>query len=218
MKTFYKLIILIIMVMPFSVFAEEITVNENEMVVTLEKCIDGDTATFKDSSGNTYKTRFLAIDTPETVHPTKKVEAYGKEASTYTCETLTNSKEIKLEMDLGSDRVDKYGRLLAWVFTDGVLLQNSLIEKGLAKVSYLYGDYKYTDILQKTQEIAKTNKVGIWDEEVLNVDVEDDLNKSEKETEEKSFIKRIIDSLLAKISNYIEELLENIASYIESVI
>ena len=87
-----------LMMIPSLVFA-----GETE-IVTLDKCVDGDTANFKTSTGTVYKTRFLAVDTPETVHPTKEVEAYGKEASNYTCETLTNAKEIKLEYDDNSDR------------------------------------------------------------------------------------------------------------------
>lgn len=213
-KNFLKLFILLTLLFPFGVFAEEAVSNENEMVVTLEKCIDGDTATFKDSSGNTYKTRFLAIDTPETVHPTKEIEAYGKEASTYTCDTLTNAKEIKLELDPGSDKEDKYGRLLAWVFADGVLLQNSLLEKGLAEVSYLYGDYKYTEMIQETQEVAKEKQIGIWSDAVLE-GTTDDKEEKEEVKEEKGFIEKIIDDLLAKIFDYINELLDNIASYCE---
>lgn len=213
-KKFLKLFILLTLLFPFGVFAEEAVSNENEMVVTLEKCIDGDTATFKDSSGNTYKTRFLAIDTPETVHPTKEIEAYGKEASTYTCDTLTNAKEIKLELDPGSDKEDKYGRLLAWVFADGVLLQNSLLEKGLAEVSYLYGDYKYTEMIQETQEVAKEKQIGIWSDAVLEKTTDD----KEEVKEEKGFIEKIIDDLLAKIFDYINELLDNIASYIENML
>ena len=45
--------------------------------VTLDKCVDGDTAWFI-LDGNKIKARFLAIDTPES---TTKVEEYGKEAN-----------------------------------------------------------------------------------------------------------------------------------------
>ena len=219
-RVFYKLLIFMIIISPFSVYAEEVKLNENEMIVTLEKCIDGDTATFKDSVGNTYKTRFLAIDTPETVHPTKSVEAYGKDASTYTCETLTNAKVIKLETDPGSDKEDKYGRYLAWVFVDDVLLQDSLIKNGLAKVSYLYGDYKYTEMIQASEEIAKSEKLGIWSDENNKSSAEEKVVETidDNDSKEKGFIESIIDALFGMILDYIEELLDNIASYIEDMI
>ena len=60
--------------------------------------------------------------------------------------------------------MDKYDRLLVWVFVDGNLLQKDLVENGYAKVAYLYGDYKYTKELEKVQELASANNLGIWNE------------------------------------------------------
>lgn len=210
-----------LMMIPSLVFA-----GETE-IVTLDKCVDGDTANFKTSTGTVYKTRFLAVDTPETVHPTKEVEAYGKEASNYTCETLTNAKEIKLEYDDNSGREDKYGRTLAWVWVDGVLLQQSLIEKGLAEVAYLYDDYQYTSLLQDAEAVAKANKVGQWSGETPTSE-EDSSKESEKETtkeekkekkdKEKNVIQEFFDNLLGKIFDLIDKFLENIVNWIESML
>jgi len=129
--------------------------------VTFSKCIDGDTfkIILNDSE---YTIRMLAIDTPESVTPNKEVEYYGKEASEYTCMKISNAKNIELEYDENSDKTDKYDRLLAWVFIDGKLLQKELVEKGYAKVAYLYNEYKYTTILQEKQEIASYKEIGIW--------------------------------------------------------
>ncbi len=138
-------------------------VNAQEQEIKLSKCVDGDTATFTVNNKET-KVRFLAIDTPETKHPTKGKEPFGKEASNYTCNELKKAKKIKLEYDPNSDKTDKYDRDLAWVFVDGELLQGKLIENGLAKVAYLYGDYKYTLDLQQLEKQAKKDKVGIWGE------------------------------------------------------
>lgn len=131
-------------------------------IVTLSSCVDGDTAKFVFSDGSISSTRFLAIDTPETVKPNTPVQPYGKEASDYTCNQLTTAQEIKLEYDPGSDKYDKYNRVLAWVYVDGRLLQKELIEQGLGEVAYLYGDYLYTDILEDAENVAKINKVGKW--------------------------------------------------------
>lgn len=132
--------------------------------VTFSKCVDGDTIKVI-LNKEEYTVRMLAVDTPESVHPTKGVEYYGKEASNYTCNKVTNAKKIELEYDDKSDKLDKYDRLLAWVFVDGSLLQQELIEGGYAKVAYLYDDYKYTNILKEKQELASTKNIGIWDEE-----------------------------------------------------
>lgn len=132
--------------------------NTCAMSATLNKCVDGDTAWFN-VDGEVIKTRFLAIDTPES---TTEIEEYGKEASEFTCNILTNAKKIELEYDDNSDKTDKYDRHLVWVFVDETLLQKSLIENGLAEVAYLYGDYKYTSILKESEEFAKKNKLNIW--------------------------------------------------------
>ena len=132
--------------------------------VKLSKCVDGDTIKVK-IDNKEYTVRMLAIDTPESVHPEKKVEYYGKEASEYTCNIVSNAKKIELEYDSGSDKTDKYDRLLAWVIVDGELLQDQLVSLGYAKVAYLYGDYKYTSLLEEHQELASAKNLGIWNQQ-----------------------------------------------------
>lgn len=130
--------------------------------VKLSKCVDGDTfrAIINDKE---YTIRMLSIDTPESVKANTDIEYYGKESSEYTCKKLTNAKKIELEYDEKSDKFDKYDRLLAWVFIDNKLLQEELVEKGYAKVAYMYNDYKYNDILKEKQELASAKEIGIWD-------------------------------------------------------
>ncbi|MEG0409226.1 MAG: thermonuclease family protein [Bacilli bacterium] len=130
--------------------------------VYLTKCTDGDTAHFK-INGKDEVVRFLAIDTPETLKPNTPVQPYGKEASNYTCEIISNAKNIELQYETGNE-TDKYGRKLAWVFTDGKLLQKDLISKGYAKVAYEKDTYKYTAILKNVELEAKMKKIGIWSE------------------------------------------------------
>ena len=126
--------------------------------VTLSKCVDGDTAWFI-LDGEEIKTRFLAIDTPES---TNEIEPFGKEASNYTCDLLTNANKIEIEYDENSDKLDKYDRHLVWVFVDDKLLQDLIIQHGLGQVDYIYGDYKYLTTLEASELIAKNNQVGMW--------------------------------------------------------
>ncbi len=164
MKKVVVAIILFLWIMP--VYANE------KIEVSFSKCVDGDTAKFI-LNKEEITARFLAIDTPETVHPTKGEEPFGKEASNYTCDKLTNAKKIVLEYDDGSDKTDKYGRHLVWVYYDGNFLQEELISLGYAKVAYLYGNYSYTTDLQNTEIVAKSNKAGLWsDYSFVDVDTE----------------------------------------------
>ena len=138
------------------------TVASNKEKVQFYAKVDGDTAKFKFSNGDVVTCRFLAVNTPETVKPNSPVENGGPEASSFTENALKNASVIELEYDSNSDLYDKYGRLLAWVWIDGELLQSQLISQGYAEVKYIYGDYKYVDTLRQLEKVAKENKLGIW--------------------------------------------------------
>lgn len=181
--------------------------------VKLSKCVDGDTARFI-LKKEEIKVRFLAVDTPESVHPTKKIEAYGKEASEYTCKRLTEASKIYIEYDPDSDKTDKYDRHLVWVYVDDLLLQKELISKGYAEVDYLYGDYLYTEELKKVQEKAKEKKVGIW--EIEDTETEE---KTKKTTTKKSSNKKtLVDIIIDGLYGILEKILEMVENYINDMI
>ncbi|MDD3187207.1 MAG: thermonuclease family protein [Bacilli bacterium] len=137
---------------------------QEKIEVTFAKCVDGDTAYFY-LDDEEIKFRFLAIDTPES---TTTIEPYGKEASEFTCNLLKTASKIEIEYDDNSDKTDKYDRELAWIFVDNNLLQDLIIKEGLAKVAYLYGNYKYTYILEASEIEAKNQKLNIWSEKTAN--------------------------------------------------
>lgn len=150
---------LVVSIFVFFLFISNTYALEKEEVI-FDSCVDGDTAKFI-IDDEVKSVRFLAIDTPETVHPTKGEEPYGKEASNFTCNSLKKAKKIVLEYEEGN-KIDKYDRVLAWVWVDDVLLQDELIKLGYAEVAYLYDDYKYTSLLEDHQAIAEANLTGIW--------------------------------------------------------
>lgn len=198
------IIILLLLTIPHTVLAEE------KIEVKFYKCVDGDTAKFI-MNDKQISVRFLAIDTPETSHPTKGEEPYGKEAKEFTCNKIENAKKIELEFDKNSDKKDKYNRYLAWVFVDDYLLQTELIKNGLAEVAYLYGDYKYTHILKEYEVKAKLDKVGIYS------DTDTSYYTSKKKKEDKTDVKlsekdkkKIINTVLNSIKKFISSILEEI--------
>ena len=138
--------------------------NTTKIEVKYSKSVDGDTAKFE-LDGKEITVRFLGIDTPETVHPTKGDEPYGKEASNYTKGKLENAHKIEIEYDENASETDKYERPLVWVWVDDTLLQEELISNGLARTYMLQDNYKYAWMLQENEEKAKEEKVGIWSEE-----------------------------------------------------
>lgn len=213
-----KIILIMILILFFSnvtlVSAKKKSTRSNEKIqVTLEKCVDGDTARFVYKKSN-IKARFLAIDTPESVHPTKKVEPFGKEASKYTCDMLSNAKKIVLEYDINSDKTDKYDRHLVWVFVDDVLLQEELVSNGYAKIKYVYGDYKYLDELKKEEQIAKGNRIGVW-----NLDDESSSsNTNASNSDDSASYDEKYDSLLASIFEILKKFVDFLETILNSVV
>lgn len=178
-------------------------VSAKEIEVKFNDCVDGDTAKFI-YEDEIITARFLAIDTPETVHPTKEEEQFGKEASEYTCKKIKEAKHIVLEYDDDSDKLDKYNRHLVWIFVDDVLLQKKLVEKGYASVAYLYGDYKYTDILEEAEQEAEDNKLGIWSIKEETTDDTKENSTETKENEEKNINnKNNINTMFEESKHYI---------------
>ncbi len=151
-KIYLFIIVFLLFFVPIPIFASE------RIDVTLNKCVDGDTAWFN-LKNKQIKARFLAIDTPES---TNKIEEYGKEASKFTCDLLNNASHIQIEYDDNSDKQDKYNRELVWVFVDEKLLQELVVKEGLAEVKYIYGNYKYLDQVNLALKEAKKNKLNLW--------------------------------------------------------
>src|SRR5690554_355240 len=79
--------------------------------LNVTKVVDGDTFWVDDGSEKGLKIRLIGVNTPETVHPQKPVEFYGKEASNYVKSLLTR-RRVKLQYDVS--RKDRYGRTLAY--------------------------------------------------------------------------------------------------------
>jgi micrococcal nuclease len=116
---------------------------------------DGDSAVFRKGQEE-IEVRFLSIDCPE------YEEELGKKAKEFTEEILKEGKKIRLVPEERSSEKDRYGRYLFWVYADGELLQEKLLEEGLAKIEYVYGDYDLLDVLEKAERQARENRKGIW--------------------------------------------------------
>lgn len=183
-----------------------LNINAERKKIIFDSCVDGDTIKAK-IDGEISTIRFLAIDTPETVHPKKKAEPYGKEASEYTCSKVKSAKKLEIEYDPGSNKLDKYKRTLGWIYVDDSLLQKELIEHGYAKVAYIYGDYLYTNELKHIEENAKEKKIGLWGKTNTTVDTDDDKSFFELISD---FIDDIIDDFIKSIKKTIKKEIKKI--------
>ncbi len=128
---------------------------------TVVRVVDGDTV--RVSINNEEKTiRLIGINTPETVDPRREVECFGKEASNKAKELL-NGQTVYLEGDNSQDNVDKYNRLLRYIWLrSGVNFNRLMIREGYA-YEYTYDlPYKYQSEFQHAQLDAQNEKKGLW--------------------------------------------------------
>lgn len=129
--------------------------NDSKRLRTVVTVIDGDTIVLDGGE----KIRLIGVDTPETVHPNKPVEYFGKEASAFT-RRLCEGKKVRLEYDL--DRVDKYGRTLAYVYLeDGTFVNAEIIKQGYGH-AYTRFPFKYMGEFRKYEREARKNRRGLW--------------------------------------------------------
>ena len=123
------------------------------------RVIDGDTIRVR-VQGKEYTVRLIGVDTPETVYPTKTVQHFGAEASAYTKAPL-EAKMVTLEADRTGDTVDRYGRLLRYVYLDGQNFNARLISEGYAHAIRGFRYSKRASFI-RLEEAAKRLGKGLW--------------------------------------------------------
>lgn len=122
--------------------------------------VDGDTIDVN-INGVVSRVRYIGINTPETVHPTRAVECFGTEASARN-KLLVAGKYVGLEKDVSE--TDKYGRLLRYVYVDGEMVNELLVREGFANVSTYPPDVRYTERFLTAERLARAEGKGLWGE------------------------------------------------------
>ena len=127
---------------------------------TVTRVVDGDTIVVS-IAGRSEKVRLIGVDTPETVHPNKPVEYFGKEASAFT-RKMADGQEVRLEEDGQSANRDRYGRLLRYVFLpDGRLLNAEIIAQGYG-FAYVKYPFDRMEEFRRLEREAREKGRGLW--------------------------------------------------------
>ena len=128
---------------------------------SVSRVIDGDTVELKTASG-LVKVRLIGVDTPETVHPQKPVEYYGREASLFLKNLLRGES---VHVVYGQERVDQYGRTLAYLYRvpDGLFVNLEIIRQGYGH-AYLRFPFRHMDLFNSYQQRARQAGKGLWGE------------------------------------------------------
>ncbi len=128
-----------------------------KQTIKVTKVIDGDTIEIEGGQ----KVRYIGIDTPETKHPTKGIQCFGKQASAKNKE-LVDGKEITMEKDVSE--TDRYGRLLRFVYVGGIFINDYLVREGYAHASTYPPDVKLAEQFELAEQEARENNRGLWND------------------------------------------------------
>ncbi len=125
---------------------------------------DGDTIGLR--LGTTVRrVRLLGIDAPETKDPNRPVACFGPEAAARATRLLPRRTTVTVVTDPTQDRVDRYGRLLAYVFRHGETrpVNERLLADGAARV-YVYRSRPFRRLaaFRLAEREAMSAGRGLW--------------------------------------------------------
>lgn len=121
---------------------------------TVARVVDGDTLELEGGD----RVRLIGVDTPE--FAAGGAEPFAVEAREFV-QQMVDGQEVTLQFD--RERFDKYRRVLAFVYVDGVLLNEALVRAGLgrAMVQFAYSTRMKKRLLM-AQEEAQALRRGLW--------------------------------------------------------
>lgn len=126
------------------------------------RVIDGDTIEVT-ADGKPLTVRLIGVDTPETVHPSKPIEHYGKEASVFL-RNLLLGESVTLTPDQGDVlTTDKYGRTLAYVHRapDELFVNLEIVRQGYGH-AYTQYPFKHMELFKAFERLARETGKGLW--------------------------------------------------------
>lgn len=143
------------------------TLSENQPgLYEVVEVSDGDTIVVN-LDDNEERVRLIGVDTPETNHPSKPVQCFGRAATQFTTH-LIDGHLVRLEADPTNSNRDRYNRLLRYVYLDdGTLVNKSIIEEGYG-FAYTSFPFEKKDEFILAQSKAQAESVGLWESCEIN--------------------------------------------------
>ncbi len=124
------------------------------------RIVDGDTIHVQ-LADRLEKVRYIGVNTPEVHHPLKGEEPGGRAAAAVNRD-LVSGRHVRLELDVQSR--DRYGRLLAYVWVDGTMVNAELVRRGFAQVMTVPPNVRHQSLFLKLQREAREAGRGLWSE------------------------------------------------------
>lgn len=123
--------------------------------VVITHVLDGDTIEITGDK----KVRLIGIDTPELNTDSNNPQCFASESAKIT-KQLLEGQSVELEKD--KEDSDKYGRLLRYVYTDGVFINEFLLRQGYGRKMAIAPNTKYAKELDMAEKEARENRRGLW--------------------------------------------------------
>jgi micrococcal nuclease len=122
---------------------------------TVDRVLDGDTIVVQDGR----HVRLVQLDAPET----DENECYAQAAKAALAHLLPPGAHVEIETDALLDKVDRFGRTLAYVWKDGANVNLELVRAGAAAPWFFHGDRgRYaSDFLAAAREARQRHR-GLW--------------------------------------------------------
>ncbi|MDD3311332.1 thermonuclease family protein [Pseudodesulfovibrio sp.] len=114
--------------------------------------IDGDSLVLE-IGGRSREVRLIGIDAPE------HGQEYGIQAR---CEAMRLCYGQPLRVEYDKRRKDRYGRLLAYVYTGDKLLNAEMVRAGLALAVRYEPNVRHEDALREAELEARARRRGFW--------------------------------------------------------
>ena len=127
----------------------------------VKRIIDGDTIVVN-INGRSEKVRLIGVDAPEINQQQQSADRFGQEAAKYLQQML-DGRIVRLSFDTSSK--DRYGRHLAYVYTDGGRFINfEMVKAGYAKAMTVPPNVKYKALFLSQEKIAREKREGLWED------------------------------------------------------
>lgn len=139
----------------------ELSLRKRWIKGKVERVIDGDSLIIITKSGYIKEARIIGINAYELNSPIEEERVYGRIAKDFAYYNL-NKKNIHFA--IGGDKIDKYGRILIYLWYDNTKLYNEeILRRGFAKA---FLKYNFNKAMKKrfaeAEKLAKINMRGIW--------------------------------------------------------
>lgn len=135
------------------------TEGDGALVTTVTRIVDGDTLRLADLEA---RLRLIGVDAPETRHPDRGVECFGREAAERLEELVPPGTRVRVVWDV--ERRDRYDRPLGYLHRaeDGLFVNLQMVRDGYASAYTVPPNVAHADEFVAAQRAAREAGRGLW--------------------------------------------------------